>query len=69
MVFRLIINITYSCVVYYTFTASVLLGHSYLPPTNATSVLLWCAYNQPMPTPVLPESACQLADPLPSQSC
>ena len=88
MVFRLIINITYSCVVYYTFTASVLLGHSYLPPldllesachlpsllwscqrvpvsllapchlspaelclppTHATSVLLWCAYHLPSP--------------------
>ena len=40
-----------------------------LPPTHATSVLLWCAYHQPMPTLVLPESACQLAGPLPSQSC
>ena len=30
---------------------------SYLPPTDATPVLLWCAYHQPMPTLVLPESA------------
>ena len=28
-----------------------------LPPTHATSVLLLCAYHQPMPTLVLPESA------------
>jgi hypothetical protein len=115
VVFRLIINITYSCLVYYTFTASVLLGHSYLPPLDllesachlpsllwscqrvpvsllapchlspaelclpptyaysgsareclsvywplAISVLLSCAYHQPMPTLVLPESAYNL---------